>query len=93
VITRIRDLLPSELRSGYQTVIEALEDTKIVVADRDVYTFDRVFDKHSSQLDIYDQNVTQMLQAFFTGFNCTIFAYGNTSSGKSHTLGTLTDFD
>jgi len=66
--------LPAEVESGYQTVIEALEDNKIVIADREVYTFDRVFDKNASQIDIYDQNITQMLQAFFTGFNCTIFA-------------------
>ena len=32
-----------------------------------------------------------MLEAFFQGYNCTIFAYGQTGSGKTHTmLGQLT---
>jgi hypothetical protein len=33
------------------------------------------------------------LQNFFNGYNCTIMAYGNTCSGKSYTLGTLSECD
>ena len=46
----------------------------------------------SSQVDVYDTAAKPIIDSVLEGFNGTIFAYGQTSSGKTHTmLGTLED--
>ena len=50
-----------------------------------VFTFDRVFAEDCSQNDIYHV-VSAHVKAAVRGYNTTIFAYGSTGSGKSHTM-------
>jgi DNA replication protein DnaC len=52
------------------------------------YTFDAVFNQNASQQDIWDSNKTVIDQAI-AGKNITIFAYGQTSSGKTFTMSAL----
>ncbi|TMW67303.1 hypothetical protein Poli38472_012419 [Pythium oligandrum] len=49
-------------------------------------TFDRVFDVHSTQQEVYEHTAKPLVQDFLQGYNCTIFAYGQTGSGKTHTI-------
>jgi len=49
------------------------------------YTFDRVF-LYSDQESIYHEVVTPILEEVLTGYNCTIFAYGQTGTGKTFTM-------
>lgn len=54
---------------------------------RQAYTFDRVLGPDNGQEDVY--NVAQpFVNRFLDGFNVTVLAYGQTSSGKSYTMGT-----
>lgn len=47
---------------------------------------DRVFDMDTEQHEIYDAAAMPIIESVFEGFNGTIFAYGQTSSGKTHTM-------
>lgn len=50
------------------------------------YHFDRVFGPDSAQEQVYNAVVVPTLEEVIQGYNCTIFAYGQTSSGKTHTM-------
>ncbi|KAG0345628.1 kinesin motor protein cin8 [Podila humilis] len=49
------------------------------------YSFDRVF-MYSDQDCIYNEVVTPILDEVLTGYNCTVFAYGQTGTGKTYTM-------
>jgi len=50
------------------------------------FEFDHVFDTESIQKDVYDISARPIVDSVLEGFNGTIFAYGQTSSGKTHTM-------
>ncbi|XP_038664246.1 kinesin-like protein KIF18A [Scyliorhinus canicula] len=49
------------------------------------FVFDRVLGGDSSQSDIFEETKS-ILESVFNGYNCTVFAYGATGSGKTHTM-------
>ncbi|BFZ63070.1 Kinesin-related motor protein [Saitoella coloradoensis] len=51
-----------------------------------MYTFDRVFGPEADQGMVYDAVVAPILQEVLEGYNCTIFAYGQTGTGKTFTM-------
>lgn len=50
------------------------------------FSFDAVFDKGSSNEEVYDGLAAPVVEAALGGFNATVFAYGQTSSGKTHSM-------
>ncbi|KAJ1721388.1 hypothetical protein LPJ53_004080 [Coemansia erecta] len=50
------------------------------------FTFDKVFDQKDTTQKVYDDIVKNIITSSMGGFNGTIFAYGQTSSGKTHTM-------
>ncbi|KAJ2805800.1 hypothetical protein H4R20_001952, partial [Coemansia guatemalensis] len=50
------------------------------------FTFDKVFDQRDATIKVYDDIVKNIISSSMSGFNGTIFAYGQTSSGKTHTM-------
>ncbi|ORY72338.1 kinesin-domain-containing protein [Neocallimastix californiae] len=50
------------------------------------YTFDRVFGPEASQFLVYNEIVSPILREVLKGYNCTIFAYGQTGTGKTYTM-------
>jgi hypothetical protein len=50
------------------------------------FTFDKVFDENSTQNEVYTYAATPVIDGVIEGFNGTIFAYGQTASGKTHTM-------
>ena len=50
------------------------------------YSFDKVFGAYSTQEEVFDTMVSPIVQECLAGFNCTIFAYGQTGTGKTHTM-------
>ncbi|KAI2641060.1 P-loop containing nucleoside triphosphate hydrolase protein [Xylaria nigripes] len=50
------------------------------------YNFDRVFSPAADQSMIYDDVVKPILEEMLNGYNCTIFAYGQTGTGKTYTM-------
>lgn len=54
------------------------------------FGFDRVFDENTSQGDVYEATTKNLLDSVLDGYNATVFAYGATGCGKTHTItGTL----
>nr|XP_046245296.1 kinesin-like protein KIF18A [Scatophagus argus] len=56
-------------------------------ANKDLkFVFDHVFGENSTQADIFDSTTKGVLDGVMNGFNCTVFAYGATGAGKTHTM-------
>ncbi|XP_043956708.1 kinesin-like protein KIF18A [Gambusia affinis] len=56
-------------------------------ANKDLkFVFDHVFDENSTQLDIFENTTKGIVDGLMNGFNCTVFAYGATGAGKTHTM-------
>ncbi len=50
------------------------------------FTLDKVFTNQASQQNIYEIAGEPIVESVLKGFNGTIFAYGQTSSGKTYTM-------
>ncbi|XP_033905946.3 kinesin-like protein KIF3B [Acipenser ruthenus] len=50
------------------------------------FTFDSVYDWNSKQLELYDETFRPLVDSVLLGFNGTIFAYGQTGTGKTYTM-------
>lgn len=50
------------------------------------YHFDQVFGPEADQGMVYQDVVGPILEEVMSGYNCTIFAYGQTGTGKTHTM-------
>lgn len=50
------------------------------------FAFDRVFDENTSQADVYEATTRGLLDSVLDGYNATVFAYGATGCGKTHTI-------
>ena len=51
-----------------------------------IFTFDAVFSDQSTQRQIYDVCAAPVVQSVLEGYNGTVFAYGQTGAGKTHTM-------
>ncbi|KAJ9107449.1 hypothetical protein QFC21_000902 [Naganishia friedmannii] len=50
------------------------------------YSFDKVFGPEADQTLVYKEAAEGMLDEVIQGYNCTIFAYGQTGTGKTYTM-------
>ena len=50
------------------------------------FHFDRVFGQYSTQREVFDAMALPIVDEVLKGFNCTIFAYGQTGTGKTYTM-------
>ncbi|KAF2801946.1 kinesin family protein-like protein [Mytilinidion resinicola] len=50
------------------------------------FQFNSVYDNEATQQQIFDQEVKPTVKHLFNGFDVTIFAYGVTGTGKTHTM-------
>ncbi|KAF4124830.1 kinesin family member 18/19 [Geosmithia morbida] len=64
-----------------RSVVPASKKTK-----DQVFAFDRVFDDATTQSDVYEGTTKQLLDSVLDGYNATVFAYGATGCGKTHTI-------
>lgn len=51
-----------------------------------LFFLDHIFDEMKSNKDVYNTVVKPLVLSCLEGINSTIFAYGQTSSGKTHTM-------
>ena len=51
------------------------------------FTYDYIFDHKVNQDNVYNVAVKPLIAQFIDGYNATIFAYGQTDSGKTYTIG------
>ena len=50
------------------------------------YAFHRVLDANSTQEEVYEATAKTLIADILEGFNATVFAYGATGAGKTHTM-------
>ncbi|KAL9082771.1 MAG: hypothetical protein Q9159_006184 [Coniocarpon cinnabarinum] len=50
------------------------------------FCFDKVFDENTAQGDVYESTSKNLLDNVLNGYNATVFAYGATGCGKTHTI-------
>ncbi|XP_041261542.1 kinesin-like protein KIF3C [Onychostruthus taczanowskii] len=95
VVARCRPMSRREEAAGYERVLEL--DVKLgQVSIRNpraapgelpkTFTFDAVYDASSKQADLYDETVRPLIDSVLQGFNGTVFAYGQTGTGKTYTM-------
>ncbi|KAJ3595000.1 hypothetical protein NHX12_004305, partial [Muraenolepis orangiensis] len=93
VMCRFRPLNSSEVTRGDRYIPKFPGDETVVIASKP-YAFDRVFSSNTSQEQVYNACAQRIVKDVLEGYNGTIFAYGQTSSGKTHTMeGLLHDSD
>ncbi|KAL6011158.1 Kinesin-like protein KIN-5D [Asimina triloba] len=94
VLLRCRPLSEDEMRVNTPIVISCNEYRREVSAIQNIankqidrtFAFDKVFGPTSQQKDLYEQAVSPIVNEVLEGYNCTIFAYGQTGTGKTYTM-------
>ncbi|XP_024968259.1 kinesin-like protein KIN-5D [Cynara cardunculus var. scolymus] len=94
VIVRCRPLNDDETKSHTPVVITCTENRKEVCAIQNIankqidrsFVFDKVFGPNSQQRELYHAAVSPIVFEVLEGYNCTIFAYGQTGTGKTYTM-------
>ncbi|KAJ1949417.1 hypothetical protein IWQ62_006738, partial [Dispira parvispora] len=93
VVVRCRGRNEREKRENYPLVISTQGGREVHVANHSfdkvlgkTYTFDRVYGPEARQADIHDQVAVPLLEEVLMGYNCTLFAYGQTGTGKTFTM-------
>uniref|UniRef100_A0A3B3UFI6 Kinesin-like protein n=1 Tax=Poecilia latipinna TaxID=48699 RepID=A0A3B3UFI6_9TELE len=85
VMCRFRPLNEAEITRGDKYIPKFKEDDTVVITGKP-YVFDRVLPPNTTQEQVYEQCAKQIVKDVLGGYNGTIFAYGQTSSGKTHTM-------
>jgi len=91
VICRFRPINDLERASGNEQICDYTSPTSLTFhssREKNVYrfNFDRIFPPSSTQQDIYDFGVKGIIDSVLDGYNGTVLAYGQTSSGKTYTM-------
>uniref|UniRef100_A0A8C3Q709 Kinesin-like protein n=1 Tax=Geospiza parvula TaxID=87175 RepID=A0A8C3Q709_GEOPR len=85
VLCRFRPLNQAEILRGDKFLPVFQGDDSVVLGGKP-YVFDRVFPPNTTQEQVYHACAMQIVKDVLAGYNGTIFAYGQTSSGKTHTM-------
>ncbi|CAL9127939.1 unnamed protein product [Musa acuminata var. zebrina] len=94
VVLRCRPLNDDEQRLNVQKVISCNEQKNEVTVIQGMinkqvdktFTFDKVFGPKTQQGMTYVHAVAPLVNDVLEGFNCTVFAYGQTGTGKTYTM-------
>ncbi|PRP88123.1 kinesin-like protein [Planoprotostelium fungivorum] len=93
VAVRSRPMSKTELLLGSQSIIDLSEES-VVLKDPNPYSsapsykfhFDHNYPHDISQQQVYEDLGSPILDKAFQGYNGTIFAYGQTGTGKTHCI-------
>ncbi|KAI9745943.1 MAG: hypothetical protein M1818_000624 [Claussenomyces sp. TS43310] len=96
VVARIRPLLDQELEKDTIVRAECSQEGKPMnivripnpknETEEFSFAFNGVYDKGTSQEELFTAEVAPTLKSLFQGLDVTIFAYGVTGTGKTHTM-------
>ncbi|TDH65336.1 hypothetical protein CCR75_005573 [Bremia lactucae] len=87
VAVRCRPLNSREKVTGRGAVVQCKPNSnEVAVVKRKTYTFDRVFGQYSTQKEVFTSIVRPVVDEALAGYNCTVFAYGQTGTGKTYTM-------
>lgn len=63
-----------------------IDDEVVRIEGAKQFQFDKVFHEEATQEEIYEGVCPELEEAALKGFNVSLLAYGQTSSGKTHTM-------
>ncbi|XP_075057044.1 centromere-associated protein E isoform X2 [Mixophyes fleayi] len=86
VCVRIRPIIQREQEEQVTLLWKAENSTIFQVDGTKSFNFDRVFDSHETTSQVYQEVAVPIIRSALQGYNGTIFAYGQTSSGKTYTM-------
>ncbi|XP_076752160.1 kinesin-like protein Klp61F [Xylocopa sonorina] len=92
VFVRVRPANNNENARKSVIVVDTPSYNEVVIRERPhdkctkKFTFDKVFGPSSKQIEVYNAVVSPLLQEVLAGYNCTVFAYGQTGTGKTFTM-------
>eukprot|EP01112_Ceratiomyxa_fruticulosa_P022209 TRINITY_DN8067_c0_g1_i1.p1 TRINITY_DN8067_c0_g1~~TRINITY_DN8067_c0_g1_i1.p1 ORF type:complete len:730 (+),score=171.83 TRINITY_DN8067_c0_g1_i1:93-2282(+) len=94
VVVRCRPLNSKEKENKCNRVVEmdtTMGTVSIISPDNPTdppksFTFDTVFDWTSTQIQVYQGTASPVVEQVLGGYNGTVFAYGQTGTGKTHTM-------
>lgn len=99
VAVRVRPLNTKEIESGAKSCCQIINNSIISIKKEgnggylkseqaiiNEYAFDACFDESSTQVEVYEQTAKPFLPNLLKGLNVTVFCYGATGSGKTHTM-------
>ncbi|EXB43288.1 Kinesin-related protein 11 [Morus notabilis] len=100
VLVRLRPLSEKEIESNEVADWECINDTTILYRNTlregstfpNAYTFDTVFRGDCSTRQVYEEGTREIALSVVSGINSSIFAYGQTSSGKTYTMNGITEY-
>ncbi|KAI9190363.1 hypothetical protein H9P43_001797 [Blastocladiella emersonii ATCC 22665] len=95
VVLRCRPFSEKEKAAGHANIVKIDEtDARVCITDPNAgtgdapkcFTFDSAFDWNCKQLDVYNKTALPIVESVLNGYNGTIFAYGQTGTGKSFSM-------
>ncbi|XP_016409154.1 kinesin-like protein KIF3A [Sinocyclocheilus rhinocerous] len=94
VVVRCRPLNEKEKMMGHKQSVAVDEIRGTITVNKldmtseppKTFTFDTVFSPDSKQLDVYNLTARPIIDSVLEGYNGTIFAYGQTGTGKTFTM-------
>lgn len=92
VVIRCRPLSEQEMKDQREVVVQMKHETGEVILMKPgedipkVFTFDSVYDWTSEQETIFLETAFPIIDNVIHGYNGTIFAYGQTGTGKTFTI-------
>lgn len=94
VVVRCRPLNTKEKSDSRARIVDMVKESGQVIlknskADNEApksFRFDAVFDWESTQQEVYENTAAGIVNSSLEGYNGTIFAYGQTGTGKTHTM-------
>jgi kinesin family protein 11 len=94
VVVRVRPANDIEVKASSPPVVQVQSaDNSITVVkgsgktqQRHVFTFDHVFGTYASQKEIFDLTLAPIVDDVLSGVESTVFAYGQTGTGKTYTM-------
>ncbi len=86
VVIRCRPLL-EDLEANEEAVVRVDQPSQTIQVNnsRRTFTYDHVFGADSTQDELYDRSARHIVDCVLQGYNGTIFAYGQTGTGKTFT--------
>ena len=91
VAIRLRPFSKKEIKDGYKKIIRIDQPNASCYItnpqNEDVqFTYDFAFPENATQEEIYETTSAQIVDGVLQGYNGTIFAYGQTGTGKTYTM-------
>lgn len=86
VAIRCRPLNEREKKSNRAAIVQCKVNANQVCVRKKTYTFDHVFGQYTTQEELFQSIIQPVVVESLNGYNCTVFAYGQTGTGKTHTI-------